>query len=427
MVVVSAFSLPAPAAVSDFIRGEPRLTVSRSGNEARITSHYDGEWVKMYVQRGNDIYVVTHSTRQQQWRSRKLGPDSAAYVRRHLGKYLFPSDTEFTVRAGGRTLHFNWEEGEWVDQPSTSGSSGGSSSGADIEDQDNTPVDRGGNQHAGSDPLCRLTGSCGGSTSSGAGSSGSSSSGANVGSSSSTSSSSSSSSSSGASSSSTSSSSGGGIVLHLRPRTVHMKPDITGGGNQERIQIPPADSYYMDLTVRYDSKYDWDSRSQSGKFPGLAGGSKDGGGNCTDERPDSWSARNGFQTHGRMTTYLYFQNRTNGCGVKYPWKNPNGSDFYFQKERNYRVTQFVQVNTPGQANGIDRIWVDGVMVLNRTDIVWRGNVSSSVARVDQLMYHAFFGGDGFDKTPSYDSYVHFGDLYVMSCTPDFTKAAGTCK
>lgn len=432
MVSGLAFSLQAIAEVSDFIRGEPRLTVSRSGNAARITSNYDGEWVKMYVQRGNDIYVVTHSTRQQQWRSRQLGPDAAAYVRQHLAQYLFPSDTEFTVRAGGRTQHFNWEEGEWADQQSSSsGSSGGSSSGADREDQDDSPVDRGGNQHAGSDPLCRLAGTCGGSSGGSGSGGGSSSSGANGGSSSSTSSSSSSSS-SGGSSSSTSSSSGantsGGVVRSFAPRSVMHPKGVTGenggGGLIENIQIPPADQYYLDYTVKFRSPFDWHGDPRGGKLPGLAGGTGTGG--CRNIEPDGWSARQVWHKGGEARLYLYHQDRGTGCGDPTTWKNPNGSTFTFQQDRVYRITQRVKVNTPNQPNGEDQVWVDGVQVAYRNNIRFRGAVDPSVARVSMLKYHSYFGGKA-PFAPDYDSYIDYGGLYVMSCAPDFAKAAGTCK
>jgi hypothetical protein len=221
----------------------------------------------------------------------------------------------------------------------------------------------------------------------------------------------------------------GGKVVHREPaRTIHLLPNRTGGGVQDRIPLPPADEYFMDLTVRYDERYDWDTRdgTQSGKFPGLAGGEKSGGGNCTTAQPNSWSARNGFQHAGRMTTYLYFQDRDGNCGIKYQWKNPDGSNFHFVRDRTYRVTQYIKVNTPGVANGIDQVWVDGVQVYSKNDIEWRGNVSPSEARVDQLMYHVFFGGENINDTPTYDSYVHFGEIFVMSCRPDFSRPAGTC-
>lgn len=86
----------------------------------------------------------------------------------------------------------------------------------------------------------------------------------------------------------------------------------------------------------------------------------------------------------------------------------------------------MKVNTPGQPNGEEQIWVDGRQVFSKTDIVWRGAVDPSVARVDMLKYHNYFGGDGLDKTPSYDSYVTFSTMSVMSCQPNLSGPVGTC-
>ncbi|MFO1241673.1 MAG: hypothetical protein U1E36_00480 [Rickettsiales bacterium] len=71
--------------------------------------------------------------------------------------------------------------------------------------------------------------------------------------------------------------------------------------------------------------------------------------------------------------------------------------------------------------------MNGVEVFNKRDITFRGKVDSSVARVSMLKYHSYFGGKNFDDTPSYDSYVDYCWMYVMSCVPDFTKPPGTCR
>lgn len=219
----------------------------------------------------------------------------------------------------------------------------------------------------------------------------------------------------------------GGVVRHFAPRTITLPPNKTGesggGGLIDNIAIPPADEYYLDYTITF-GPFDWETRKQSGKIPGLAGGVGTGG--CRAESPDGWSARQTFAEFGKMTVYLYFQDRDNGCGVKFTWKNPDGSQFAFEKNHTYRVTQYVKVNTPNQPDGIDRIWIDGTQVFDKTDIVWRGVVAPSVARVSQLKYHVYFGGKSFDDTPSYESRVTIGDLYIMSCKPNFSKAPGSC-
>lgn len=222
---------------------------------------------------------------------------------------------------------------------------------------------------------------------------------------------------------------GPGIVRAFNPHTV-MNPanqtgEGSGGGLIENIQLPPADQYFLDFTITFRQQFDWETREQSGKIPGLAGGKGTGG--CRTSEPDGWSARNTFKNGGEMTAYLYYQNRGSGCGTKFHWQNPSGSAFHFTKGTPYRVTQRVKVNTPGQANGEDQIWVNGVEVFNKRDITFRGNVDPSVARVSMLKYHSYFGGKSIQDAPSYNSYVDYCWMYVMSCVPDFTKPPGTCR
>lgn len=127
-----------------------------------------------------------------------------------------------------------------------------------------------------------------------------------------------------------------------------------------------------------------------------------------------------------MTSYLYHQDRRSNGGDKFEWKNPNGSTFHFSKGIPYRVTQRVKVNSPNVANGEDQIWINGVEVFNKRDIRFRGNVAPSEARVSQLKYHSYFGGN-LPSAPTYDSYIDYCHMYILSCVPDFTKAPGTCR
>jgi hypothetical protein len=226
----------------------------------------------------------------------------------------------------------------------------------------------------------------------------------------------------------TSAQNGEGIVAKYGPRTVNFQKDRTGGGVQERYRFTPADQYYLDYTLRFHDRFDWDTRPQvQGKIPGLAGGGQNGGGNCTGSAADAWSARSMFHQDGAMKAYLYYSNKTSTCGDKEDWTNPNGTGiFKFIKNRYYRFTQRIKINTPNVSNGEIEIWIDGQRVFYRNNMRWRGDVSPSVARVDQVMYQAFFGGESINHTPTYDSSMDFGWMYVMSCRPDFSRPAGTC-
>ncbi len=407
------------AEVSAFIRSKPNITVTRDGNAAHVVSGYKGEWVRMYVQKGDDIYVVTHSGRQDAWRSRKLGPDNAAYVKNHLQAYLFPADTQFTVEAGGKVFSYHWDKRHGFESIPDETDATGSPVSVD-QDEPSTSIgeqdDEYAEDHDNSTPLGQLPttgagqggGSSGGFGTSSSGGGPISGDGTNI--------------------QLTYTSPGGGIVRKYDPvRVKHPKGhtgENGGGGLIENIQLPPADQYYLDYTVMFENEFDWYGNPRGGKLPGLAGGTGTGG--CRNIDPRGWSARQVWHGAGEGRLYLYHQNRGTGCGDPTTWKNPDGSTFKFEKNKFYRITQRVKVNTPNQPNGEDQVWVNGVQVAYRNNLTFRGAVAPSEARVSMLKYHSYFGGKS-PYAPDYDSYLQYGTLFVMSCTPDFTKPTGTCK
>lgn len=231
--------------------GNPKVAVDRDGSRVALTSQYRSNYFKVFIQTSDGINVLYRKRNEQgvwEWRYHKLSAADEAYVRRHYQEFIFPADTVFTIRLKDKTVTMRLQDGRWVERPvrgsgassSTSSSSGSSSGGIDEEPQDDDPVD-GNDGHDGSDPLCRLTGTCGGtsssSTSSSSGASSSSSSGSSSSGGSSSSSSSSSSSGASSSSSSSGSSSGGTIACPLKndvflnpfnKDSAHHKPIGTG-------------------------------------------------------------------------------------------------------------------------------------------------------------------------------------------------------
>lgn len=180
----------------------------------RIYIRLNGTLTSLYLANNGSFHVT----------KKPLKPSYASQIERQLGNKLISTNSlaDLCIRfrtADGTLYDLTDMDGKYIrpvpHNPGSSGSSSTSSSssgsgddddcdddGVDCDDQDTDPIDDGG--HGGSDPICRLAGTCGGTSGSGSTSS----------SSSSTSSSSSGSTSSGSgstsSSSSSSSSSGGG-------------------------------------------------------------------------------------------------------------------------------------------------------------------------------------------------------------------------
>lgn len=220
--------------------GKPKVAVTRDGNRADLTSQYTSDYFKVFIRVGNDIYALYRKPKENnEWRYHRISDQDADYVRQHFSEYIFDQNTAFTIRLRDKIITLKLRNGRWVETTisriTASSSGSGSSSGTDTIDQDDDPVDDN-TGHDGSDPLCRLTGTCGGTSGSGSSSSGSGSSSSSSGSSGSTSSSSSgstSSSSSGGSSgsgsssgasSSSGSSSGGGTASCPLKKNVFLNP-----------------------------------------------------------------------------------------------------------------------------------------------------------------------------------------------------------
>ena len=71
----------------------------------------------------------------------------------------------------------------------------------------------------------------------------------------------------------------------------------------------------------------------------------------------------------------------------------------------------VVMNTPGENDGVVRAWLDGMLVLEETDIRFR-DVSN--LKIDGLKFDTFFGGNDDSWAPSKDETIEFGDFKVYS-------------
>lgn len=216
-------------------------------------------------------------------------------------------------------------------------------------------------------------------------------------------------------------------VRVFEPRVVLLAPGVTGTSNgyglMDNIEIPPAPEYWLDFSVIYgpgDTDFDFGT-GHSGKIPGLAGGTATGA--CNPVQVNGWSARNHFGLGGDVGVYLYHQDRTTSCGEETPWRDASGAIVHLPKHVRHRMTQYCRVNTPNQNNGINRMWLNGFMVYERTNLRWRGAVGSTVALVSQLKYHCYSGGNA-PRAPEFLSTVQFCHMYLMTAQPDFSRDPG---
>jgi hypothetical protein len=178
--------------------------------------------------------------------------------------------------------------------------------------------------------------------------------------------------------------------------------------------LPPADEYVLDFWVRVRAGW---MPGLGGKLAGLGGGSVTSG--CAPIRADGWSARYMWGSGSTFLSYLYHQDRQSACGdgtaITAGQLSPQWT----------RLTQQVRVNTPGQANGVITIWVNGQVSATRTNLRFRGNVPASTARVDRVILQPFRGGSEAAWAVARETSLEFSPVYVLDCVPTFAGGSPT--
>ena len=119
------------------------------------------------------------------------------------------------------------------------------------------------------------------------------------------------------------------------------------------------------------------------KLPGLAG----------DEV--SWRMEHGPIAPGNRGLY---------AAVDYLYDAESGPGFgtidsmgtTFRAGRWYTVEQYVKLNTPGQSDGVGRVWINGHLTWESTHVRFR---NSAASRINQLHVNVYHGGLGIPKAP----------------------------
>lgn len=162
-----------------------------------------------------------------------------------------------------------------------------------------------------------------------------------------------------------------------------------------------ADELYTSYRLRFPDGF---QPVKGGKLPGLSGGARNAGGNKPDGS-DGWSARIMWRRGAAAVQYVYHPDQPTAFGEDLEW------DRVFPTGQWITVETRVRMNAPGRHNGIVQTWMDGELVLDRTDIRFRDVDSFAV---DQFMFSTFFGGSTSDWAPVKDEYIDFDDFRISS-------------
>ncbi|NUP04566.1 MAG: hypothetical protein HOW73_00715 [Polyangiaceae bacterium] len=180
------------------------------------------------------------------------------------------------------------------------------------------------------------------------------------------------------------------------------------GDGGVQFKVPLNDSYeelHLSYRVRFGDNFQF---VKGGKLPGLVGGSAPTG--CVDDTT-GFSARMMWRTAGAAVQYMYFPEKVNDCGDDYDYAS-GGSATQFEPGTWHTVEHHLEMNTPGEHDGILKAWFDGEPALDEQMFLYR--LADATYEIDTLYFSTFFGGGDSSWAPTSDQVVDFDDFVVKT-------------
>lgn len=171
------------------------------------------------------------------------------------------------------------------------------------------------------------------------------------------------------------------------------------GGAQFRGTLPggPVDRLFLRYFVRFPEDFEF---VKGGKLPGLYGGTHVSGGRIPDGT-NGFSTRMMWRRDGLGEVYTYLP-------TSQTWGTSLGrGTIVFDRGRWLCLEQEVVLNTPGQADGGVRVWIDGRRVFEHLGLRFR-NVSS--LKIEGLFFSTFYGGNDSSWAPRQDNHADFAGI-----------------
>ncbi|MGB4759461.1 MAG: polysaccharide lyase [Candidatus Saccharimonadales bacterium] len=191
------------------------------------------------------------------------------------------------------------------------------------------------------------------------------------------------------------------------------------GGGSGIVTFPKlsqaAEEASLQYDIRFAANFDW---GWGGKLPGLGGAASGAApgtaAGCAAPDGQSWSGRGMWITPGSYGSvtgsnewigYMYNYNKKDACGDNIRTRKA------FQKGVWHKVKQYYKLNTPGQANGVHRMWLDGVQVINNTSFQYRNNNN---LQINYMFWAIFRGGGTADWATPTDGIIDFDNLLITT-------------
>lgn len=176
----------------------------------------------------------------------------------------------------------------------------------------------------------------------------------------------------------------------------------------KNFPLPAAEAYTLEYWLFLEEG--WESR-MGGKLHGLGPANSVSG--CRPGAPDKWSSRIMWFKGNLANNYIYVQNREKNCG-----DNLMDGKFAIPIGEWVRMTLYVKVNTPGQADGISETYVNGTKIFSSHNLKLRGSVPANKALIEKFMFSTFFGGGTPQWAPTKTVYARFDNFTVSKGKTD---------
>ncbi|KAI8073288.1 hypothetical protein BC940DRAFT_357782 [Gongronella butleri] len=188
----------------------------------------------------------------------------------------------------------------------------------------------------------------------------------------------------------------GGVLFHSRPF----------GKNQYNKALLSYDVYFP-------PDFDW---VLGGKLPGIEGGVVDescSGGHQSDG-VECFSARVMWREHGNGEAYMYVPVTNQLCAQDNVICNQDGygtsmgrGELRFRQGQWTSLDMYLEMNTPGKADGLLILWQDDVQVIKFTEMEYR---ETNGLGAGTLMFTTFFGGSTKEWAAPKDEQIYFKNV-----------------
>lgn len=154
--------------------------------------------------------------------------------------------------------------------------------------------------------------------------------------------------------------------------------------------------------VKFDAGYAW---GLGGKLPGLC--SDDCPSGCVNMNANTgFSARAMWREGGDLMSYMYYAGMDSAlsCGEDWRWDKTASTGGWMD------VEMYVKLNTPGQANGVEIVKMNGQTVYSSSTVKY---VMDGKHAIEKFTFRCFHGGSSPKWASPQDQYIYFDNMKVQ--------------